>query len=149
MKIKMLVLTVLLFVFFGIARSAEPSLEQQVVAKEREELDAIKAGNMTAFANLIAERAVFLDPRGYGTKAEVVEHTADFKLLEYSMEDVKFVPISDNSGLVAYKLTEKGSSHGHEFSGTVYASAVWAKQNGTWVCVFSQETPARQKEGAH
>ena len=146
MKTKMLVLALLLCVFLGIARSAGPSLEQQVVAKEREELDAIKAGNMTAFADLIAERAVFMDPRGFGTKAEVVEHTADFKLLEYSMEDVKFVPISDKSGLVAYKLTEKGSSHGHEFSGTVYASAVWAKQDGKWVCVFSQEPRRDEKE---
>jgi len=31
------------------------------------------------------------------------------------MEDVKFVPLSSNSGVIACKLTEKGSTHGTDF----------------------------------
>jgi len=87
------------------------ALQQQIVAKEHEEFDAPKAGNHQAFANLIADGAIFVDPRGHGTKAEVVEHTAEFKLLDYIMEDIRFVQVAPDAGVVAYKLTEKGNAH--------------------------------------
>jgi ketosteroid isomerase-like protein len=119
------------------------SLQQQIVAKEREELDAVKTGDIKAFASLIADDAVFVDARGTDGKENVVKHTADFKLLEYSMENVQFVPLSEKSGVIAYKLQEKASAHGHDFTATIYASAIWVERDSKWVCVFSQETTAR------
>ena len=119
------------------------TMQQRIVAKESEELDALKNGDLNAFASLLADEAIFLNARGPSTKAEVVKHIAEFKLLEYSMEDVKFVPVSKNSGLIAYKLTEKGASHGREFTDQVYVSALWTEREGKWVCLFSQETTAK------
>jgi ketosteroid isomerase-like protein len=152
MKITVFVLiclTVAGFTFSATRPSAdEEALRQQILSKEREELEAVKRGDSAAFANLIADDAVFVDPRGSAGKAEVVKNTADFKLIEYSMEDIKFVPVSATSGVVAYKLTEKGVAHGHEFSGQVHASALWLQRDGKWVCAFSQETPARKPEPA-
>lgn len=124
--------------------SAAKSLQEQIVDKEQEELSALKAGDYTKFADLIADDAVFLDPRGTGTKAEVVGHVKDFKLLDFTMDDIQFVKLSCNSGVIAYKLTQKGSANGHEFTNQVWASAVWIQRNGKWVTVFSQETPARK-----
>jgi len=40
---------------------ATDSLEQQIVAKEREGLDALKAGNLEQFANLTADDAILVD----------------------------------------------------------------------------------------
>jgi len=129
--------------------SSDPdAVRQKVVSKEREELEAVKRGDSATFAGLIAEDAVFVDPRGTAGKAEVVQNTAEFKLLEYSMDDIRFVPVSPKSGLVAYRLTEKGVSHGRDFSGQVHASALWTEREVEWVCIFSQETPARQPEPA-
>jgi uncharacterized protein (TIGR02246 family) len=128
------------------ATQGQDGLREQIVAKEREELEAVKRGDSVAFADLIADDAVFVDPRGSAGKEEVVKNTAEFKLLEYSIEDIKFVAVSPTSGVIAYKLTEKGVAHGHEFSGQVNASAVWVQRDGKWVCVFSQETPARRAE---
>ena len=119
------------------------SMQQRIVAKESEELDALKNGDLNTFASLLADEAVFLNARGPSSKAEVVKHVAEFKLLEYSMEDVKFVPVSKNSGLIVYKLTEKGASHGREFTDQVYVSALWIEREGKWVCLFSQETAAK------
>jgi len=73
----------------------------------------------------------------------VVRHVTEFRLVEYLMEDVKFVSFSNDSGLLAYKIIEKGVSHGKEFSARLYISAVWTMRQGNWVCVFSQETEAR------
>jgi hypothetical protein len=63
--------------------------------------------------------------------------------MEYSMEDVRFVSLSSDSGLIGYKLSEKGASHGREFAAQVYVSAVWTKRDGKWISLFSQETPAK------
>jgi hypothetical protein len=121
----------------------EESLRQQIVAKEREGLDALKIGNVEIFANLTAEEAVFVDAAGLATKAEVVKNVAGFTLTDYSMEDVRFVPLSAESGLISYKIHEKGVSHGHEFTAQAYISSIWADRAGKWVCLFSQETAAR------
>jgi len=123
--------------------AGQGSLQEQVVAQERKELDSIKNGDMTTFATLIAEEAVFVDAHGTAGKAEVVKNTANFKLLEYTMEDIKFVPLSAKSGVMAYKLVQKASSHGQEFTSQAYASALWIERGGKWVCLFSQETAAK------
>jgi hypothetical protein len=125
-----------------VSMPAGETLQQQIVSQERKELESLKTGDMNLFASLLAEDAVFLDDHGAATKAEVVQHTAGFRLTEYSMEDVRFVQVSANSGLITYKITEKGNSNGREFSAQVYISALWAERAGKWVCLFSQETTA-------
>ena len=124
---------------------AQQSLQDKVVGKERQGLEALKDGKVQEFAELTADEAVFLDDHGSATKTEVVQHVGNFKLIDFSMDEIKFIPLSDRAGIVAYKLTEKGSSHGREFNAVVYASAVWTERNGKWLCLFSQETPAKQK----
>jgi hypothetical protein len=122
---------------------SEESMKQQIVAKESEGLDALKTGNVEIFANLTAEEAVFVDAAGPATKAEVVKNVAGFTLTDYSIEDVRFVPLSAESGLISYKIHERGVSHGHEFAAQAYMSSIWAERGGKWFCLFSQETPAR------
>jgi len=127
----------------GSSKSRGESIQQQIVAKEHEELDSLKTGDAHLFASLLADDALFVDAQGPATKAEVVRHVTEFRLVEYFMEDVKFVSFSNDSGLLAYKIIEKGVSHGKEFSARLYISAVWTMRQGNWVCVFSQETEAR------
>lgn len=125
--------------------SAPPQspLERQIVAKEREGLDALKTGNLDAFASLTAEDAVFVDAHGSATKAQVMKNVGGFKLTEYSMENISFVALSSKSGLISYKISEKGVSHGKEFSAQAYVSSIWAKRGNHWLCLFSQETTPR------
>jgi predicted protein tyrosine phosphatase/ketosteroid isomerase-like protein len=135
------------FAFAGCAgaltRAPSPSLLDVIVAKERAGLDALKVGDLAAFSRLTADDAVFVDPQGIASKAEVMKNVAGFRLEDYTIEDVRLVPLSSTSGLIAYKITEKGNSHGREFSAKAYISALWTKRDGEWVCVFSQETPRR------
>ena len=116
------------------------TLEQQIVAKEREGLEALEKGDLDRFGNLTADEAVLVDARGPATKAQVLKNVAGFKLTEYSMEDVKFVPVAPSTGLISYLIAEKGVSHGKEFSAHAYVSSLWTERAGTWVCLFSQET---------
>lgn len=125
-----------------LSRPGEDSIQQQIVAKEHQELESLKAGNLEAFGDLLADNAVFVDAHGPASKAEVLKNVAGFRILEYAMEDVRFVRVAAESGLIAYKITEKVNSHGREFTARVYISALWRKQGGKWICLFSQETAA-------
>jgi ketosteroid isomerase-like protein len=125
------------------ARAGGDALREEIVAQERAELDSLKTGDMTAFANFLADDAVFVDAQGAAGKAEVVKNTAGFRLREYTMTDVRFVALSADSGLIAYRMTETGTSHGKEFTAKVYVSALWLKRGEKWMCVFSQETAAK------
>jgi len=73
----------------------------------------------------------------------VLKNVAGFRLVDYSMDNVQFPPLSSKSGLITHKISEKGTSHGKEFTAQAYVSSIWAKRKGKWVCVFSQETGAR------
>jgi len=126
------------------ASAKEDSIEQQIVSKEREGLDALKTGDLERFGNLTADEAVMVDAQGPATKAQVLKNVAGFTLTEYSMEDVRFVPVSASTGLITYKITEKGVSHGKEFAAQAYVSSVWTKRGTKWVCLFSQETAVRR-----
>ena len=123
--------------------AGDTSLGQQILSKEREELDALKAGDFKAFGNLIADEAVFVDALGPASKAEVLKHTEGFKLADYKIEDEKFLPISENTGVISYYITEKGVSRGKDFTAHVYVSALWTKRETGWVCLFSQETATK------
>lgn len=123
--------------------SGADAMKQQIVAKEREGLEALKSGKLELFGDLTAEDAVFVDAAGPATKAQVMSNVAGFQLTEYAMDDVRFVAISEKAGLISYTITEKGVSHGHEFVAHVYVSSVWTERGGRWVCLFSQETAAR------
>jgi len=128
---------------FTSRNAGDISLEQQVVAKEREGLDALKSGNVELFGNLTADDAVLVDAHGPATKAQVLKNVAEFTLSDYYMDNLQFVPLSPNSGLITYKISEKGVSHGKEFAAQAWVSSIWTHRGDKWLCVFSQETGAR------
>jgi ketosteroid isomerase-like protein len=131
-----------------VAVAPADDMQQQVAAAERRGLDALKAGDVAEFRRLTADEAIFVDDRGPATKADVLKNVAGFTLTDYSIEDVRFVPVSWRTGLISYKTTEKGNSHGHDFSAQVYVSSVWTKRGNDWVCLFSQETAVRKPVAA-
>jgi hypothetical protein len=125
------------------AAQAQDLMREQIISKEREGIDALKTGNLALFANLTADDAVFVDDHGIAGKTEVVQNTAQFKLTDYRMDNVKFVAISANSGLISYEMLEKGTSHGKDFSAHVFVSSVWIERADKWYCLFSQESLVR------
>jgi hypothetical protein len=130
---------------FASGGDTQPSSEeQQIVTREREGLDALRAGNVQRFADLTDENGIFIDAQGPASKAQVVKNVAGFTLSEYSMDDLKFVALSKDSGLITYKIHEKGNSHGKDFDARAYVSSIWTKKGKNWLCTFSQETGARQ-----
>ncbi len=122
----------------------DEAMQDALVAQERAGLEALKAGDVAGFAAMLGEEAVFVDDHGPATKAEVVKNVGGFRIIDYSMEDVRLVRVSDAAGVIVYRLTEHGASHGKEFNAVVYVSTLYALRGGKWVSLFSQETGARK-----
>ncbi len=125
------------------AAGSDDAMEKQIISKEREGLDALKTGDLERFGELTADEAVMVDAHGPASKAQVLKNVTAFRLTDYSMEDMQFVHISANTGLISYKITEKGVSHEKEFTAQAYVSSLWTERGKQWVCLFSQETAAR------
>jgi hypothetical protein len=119
------------------------AMQDAIVAKEREGLDALKTGDLQKFGRITSDNAIFVDAQGSATKAQVLANVAGFTLSDYSMENMQFVRLSKKAGLISYKIHEKGVSHGKEFTAQAYVSSIWSRDSGQWLCLFSQETGAR------
>ena len=115
----------------------------EIIAQERAGLDALKRGDLPAFAAPITDDAVFLDANGIARKPDVLKSLADFQLKDYAISDMRFVPVSPDNGVVSYTLTETGTSHGKPFSSKLYVSSAWVKSGRQFQRVFSQQTPAK------
>lgn len=122
----------------------DEAMREALVAQERAGLEALKAGDVARFAAMVGEEAVFVDDQGPATKAEVVKNVGGFRIIDYGMDEVRLVRVSDAAGVIVYRLTEHGSSHGKEFNAVVYVSTLYALRGGKWVSLFSQETGARR-----
>jgi hypothetical protein len=123
--------------------AVDNTLAPQIVAKEHEMTEALKADNLEVLGKLIAEEAMFVDARGPASKTQVLDNLSGFTLSEYTVENAAFLPLTSKSGLITYKMYEKGNSHGKEFDTQVYVSSIWEKRGKDWVCLFSQETAAK------
>jgi uncharacterized protein (TIGR02246 family) len=139
MKISTTVLVTLLAVGIGYAQG----MRDEIIAQERAGLEALKIGDIAAFGDSMAEDAVFVDASGPAGKAQVVKNVAGFRLRDFTITDVRYVPLSADTGLIVYTLEESGTTHGKEFSARVHVASVWSKHSGKWLCEFSQETTAK------
>jgi ketosteroid isomerase-like protein len=116
-----------------------------LIAAARASLDALKRGDVAGYEAMITDDAVIVDDQGLERKPDLVERLADFQLKDYTVSDVRFVPVSSDNGVVSYTLTESGTRHGQPFMSKVNVSSVWERGagRGGYVCVFEQETPAK------
>jgi ketosteroid isomerase-like protein len=119
-----------------------------LIAAARAGLDALKTGDVAGYEAMITDDAVIVDADGLERKPDLVKRLADMQLKDYTMSDVRFVPVSSDNGVVSYTLTESGTDHGKPFTAKMNVSSVWERGGGGfgrggYVCVFQQETPAK------
>jgi hypothetical protein len=110
-------------------KAGKPSLEQALIAKEKETWEAYKRKDEGVLT----------------TKAQQIQSISDLTISDYTMQDVKVVMLSKDSAIVMYKVMAKGSYKGKAFEPHwALASAVWANRGGKWQNVLYQETAIKQ-----
>lgn len=119
------------------------SMQKAIVGKEREILEALKTGTNDRFGDLTADEAIFVDSSGPATKAQVLKNITGLRLTAYDLSDIKFVPITGETGLITYTINEAGNLHGKDFTAKAFVSSLWTKHGDKWLCMFSQETAVK------
>jgi hypothetical protein len=79
-----------------VSNADDEAMQQQIVAKEREGLDALKAGNVQRFGELTADDALLVDAAGAASKTQVLANVNGFTLTDYSMENVQFLRLGEH-----------------------------------------------------
>lgn len=110
-------------------------------ARERQLLEALKRGDVQAFGTFLADDAVEVTAQGLHSKAQILETLKGARLLEYTMADLKTTQIDKDASLITYRTTGKFSAQGQEGSFDAQATTLWVRRNGKWLAFFHQETP--------
>ena len=122
------------------AQSKPSNLSSDLILKERQKWEALKAGRWLSLSDMFAEEflSIGYEPDGsvrMTTKAQ--SFSPDNKLppgIDFSVSDFKVVMVGKDSAVVTY--TASGPIK-------VFATSVWAKRGREWKTVFYQASMIR------
>jgi RNA polymerase sigma factor (sigma-70 family) len=94
-----------------------------------------------AIERLYADDYVCFSLRGRSDKAGNVQATKDYRSAELGISDVEIVRVRKDVGIVTYKLRSRVLTKEGHLIGEAHRrlSNCWARREGGWVLVFSQE----------
>ncbi len=136
------------FLTAGLLTAAEPSssAEKNVEALLRKLNDAFVKKDMETMRSLMSKDHVGILSCGDRlTREEQLSALDDLNLAGYTMHDVKLAMPAKDLIVVTYRAHQKGTWKGRALPSNLMVSAVWAHQDGKWLEVLYQETPAGPK----
>jgi hypothetical protein len=131
-------LIVLLLASAALAQSTEQTLIdlQKAAATAQTKKDA------DFFRRTLADDFLSIGTSGdSGHKADLVEGVADSDITDMQLYNFKFVPIDDNSAILAYDTVIHRPKHDVGARRYQHVSSVWVKQGEAWKLKFQQSTP--------
>jgi len=119
------------------------AIEKALVANENKANAAISKGDAAGFNAIVAADAWSLEATGPMPASEFGKNIAQIKLEPgWTITDTKVVWVDDNSAILIYKWSGKGTYMGQAFPSPTWSSTTYVNRGGKWVAVFHQETPA-------
>ena len=123
----------------GGSSAAANSLEETLIAREKEVWERIKKKDGAGFATYLAEDQIYVKDKGVHTKAETVKGISEADAADLTLDDWKVLMIDKDAAVVTYKATPKAMACGPE-PVAQRNSTVWVKRGGKWLAVFHQDT---------
>lgn len=120
------------------------SIEDMLIAREKEILELIKKKDIQGFAAYLADDQLYVNDKGIHTKAQALKSVAEGTLLEFALDDWKVLMVNKDTALLTYRVTSKGIVNGQEVSGVTRESTLWVKRGGKWLAVFHQDTTVKE-----
>jgi hypothetical protein len=122
----------------------------QLTILEKQILEALKNHNAGTLQSLLRDDYAEISGPGPGrmSKMEVLKALPRLRITDYTMEDVRFLSLDRDAGILTYKLSLKVPPGEQEhFATPAYVSSTWVRQDLSWLSVFRQWTPL-SKEAA-
>jgi hypothetical protein len=125
---------------------SKSAMADTLMTAEKTMLDNLTKHDAAAFFGVIAPGAWSIDEGGLMKIEDFKKDWNQIKVESSTTSDMRVVPIDATSGIVTYRLEQKGTYNGQPFPPNVYASTVWVNKSGKWMAVFHQESTAAPKK---
>jgi len=102
---------------------------------------ALVDGDAEADARLLAHDFVGLYPTGFSGRGDhIAQLAAGPTVRSFELSEARMLVVSDSALLLLYRAMYEraGEETPHE---SMYVSSLWCRRDGTWLNVFSQDTP--------
>jgi hypothetical protein len=114
---------------------------EQFIRLEREVWEALANGDGEADARLLSHDFLGVYTVGFADRAAHVAQLADGPTIsEFSLGEARLMALSDDMVLLAYRA--QFTRPGEDAAEAVLISSIWSERDGTWVNIFSQDTPS-------
>ena len=106
------------------------------IANEKLVWDLFKNKNYEAFASLLRDDSIEVEPEGVYDKAGSVKTAAQFDASQAMLSDWKVLKFDDGASLVTYVVKIPGMGEAGERHSTL-----WTNHTGKWLALFHHGTP--------
>lgn len=114
----------------------------ELIALESSVWEALRRGDSTADNELLAADFLGVYPTGFADRADHVEQLVDGPtVLEFAIHDAQMLEVSTSHVLLAYRAEYRRPGNKEAALEEMYVSSLWSNRDGSWVNVFSQDTP--------
>ncbi len=129
----------------GLAYAQAPNraaIEKTLIERENAINTAFATNDVAGFKKYLAPDAYGIDPGGLNSVAEFEKQMSQVKVESWKIDNTKVIWVNDDTAVLTYTWTGKGTMMGQPFPSPTYASTIYTNRNGNWVAVFHQETAA-------
>jgi len=118
------------------------STEQTLIDLQKSAATAQTRKDADFFRRTLADDYLSIGSGGdSGHKADMVEGISDSDVIDIQLYNFKFVPIDENSAILAYDSVIHRPRHNVGARRYQHVSSVWVKQGDNWKLKFQQATP--------
>ncbi|MEM9658681.1 MAG: nuclear transport factor 2 family protein [Planctomycetota bacterium] len=132
----------LVFASCAVLSPEESQLEQELVAQEKQLIDAIAKQDRAKLTEMLDQQYYSVDHLGRLETVELLSQLDEVAITHYAISEIKALSASPEVAILTYKYVWSGVENGAEVKdATSYATSTWAKRDGMWKSIFYQETP--------
>ena len=126
---------------------ADTSVQEELLALEREYWDAMVHRDPEPATRLTAEECLVVGPPGVskvkgGDIAGMVTNEQRNRIKSYDFSNVSCIQVDDNTAIIAYHVNEEVEVDGQPFTLEANDATLWTKRDGRWVSPFHTESIA-------
>jgi uncharacterized protein (TIGR02246 family) len=121
------------------------NVKDELIAREREYLEAVRTKDGRAAAGLTAGETLVVSGRGAMRLGpddikKMLEEADTSREYDFVEDSVEIVEVTDDVAIITYMLKTRAGSEESE----AFDTDVWVKRDGKWRCALHAEVPADQ-----